>query len=208
MPRQQIRQDRVMAQVEELVPIYHQAVQDDRAREIPLLQQKVAEMCGPHLTSILMNLIGRYYAEKSLYKSALDKKQELLNALLAAPRRVVKLLGRITECVADETDQSWAIVEGPPYQAVRFSDDVDPDEVCAGLPEKTVWVWLVESMGAMSVAGRIAPPLLLNSGMERVMVYDGPVEEGDDALVEEGLEALVEEGLEALVEEGDDHNVQ
>jgi hypothetical protein len=141
-----------------------------------------------------MNLIGRYYAEKGLYKSALHEKQELINTLLAAPRRVVKLLGRVTECVADQTEQSWAIVEGPPYQAVRFSEDVDPDEVCAGLPEETVWVWLVESMGAMSVAGRIAPPFRLDNGMERVMAYDGPVEEGSDALVEEGFTAPVEEG--------------
>ena len=61
----------------------------------PLLQQQVAEMCGPHVVPILMNLIGRYYAEKGLYKSALDEKQELINSLLAAPRRVAKLLGRI-----------------------------------------------------------------------------------------------------------------
>ena len=180
MPRPRESQIRVMEQVEELVPLYHQAVQDERVREIPLLQQRVADICGPHVVPVLMNLIGRYYAEKGLYKSAVDEKQKLLDALLAAPRRVAKLLGRIDEQVDDETEHCWALVEGPPHQAVRFGADVDPDEVCAGLPDEPVWVWLVESMGVTTVAGQIEPTGQLEGGMEQVMVFEGLVEGGAD----------------------------
>ena len=180
MPRPRVNQARVMAQVEELVPLYHRAVQEERAHELPLIQQQVADICGPHVVPILMNLIGRYAAEKELYKSALDEKQELIDRLLAAPRRVARLLGRIGDEVDDPAEPCWAIVEGPPHQAVRFSADLEPDEICAGLPDEPVWVWLVESMGAATVVGRIDPPSLLEVGMEQVMAFEGVVKGGDE----------------------------
>jgi hypothetical protein len=177
------------ARVETLLPMYHEAVKGNRTDEIELLHAHVADVCGmAHVVPVLMSLLGRLYAEKGTYKAAVEEKQQLIDSLLTAPRRVTRLLGRIEPSHDDQTDArghgqtdaGWAIVEGPPHQAVRFGADVDPDVVCAGWPDEPVWVWVVESMGVASVAGRIDPPLPLNAGLERIMVFEGLVEGGDD----------------------------
>jgi hypothetical protein len=109
-------------------------------------------------------------------RAALEKKSKVLDSLLAAPRRIVKVLGLVYEEDGSGESIAWAVLQGPPPQAVRFHADVSPHEICEDHPEDPVWVWLVESPDGLVVLGKIEPPPLLHIGIETEMVFEGLVE--------------------------------
>ena len=174
MARTQLIDQETLAEVAAEVAIHDKAVQEGNPAALPRLVRRVLEICGPDRALIaLATLAARYHGEKSALKAGLDKKSRLLDSLLAAPRRLAKLLGVYREQVDARAEEAWGIVEGPPHQAVRLGPNVDPDEICPDQLDVPVWVWMIESAGTLVVAGRIDPPPLLLAGLEREMVFEG-----------------------------------
>jgi hypothetical protein len=163
--------------VEVEVARYVAAREHGDAGSLATIEKRVLEICGAtRVIATLLAIAGRYRAERVLLDAALEKKSQVLDSLLTAPRRVARVLGLVYE--EDETGQrvAWAILQGPPSQAVRFHAGVSPQDICENHPEEPVWVWLAESVDSLVVLGRIEAPPLLQAGIEREMVFEGLVE--------------------------------
>ncbi len=146
------------------------------------IESRVLEICGGgRVLSILLAIASRYRAERTMLQAALEDKSQVLDSLLAAPRRIARVLGLVHEEVEAGEPIAWAILQGPPPQAVRFHADVAPDEVCEDHPEEPVWVWLAESADSLVVLGKIQTPPLLQVGIEKEMVFEGLVETEGEA---------------------------
>jgi hypothetical protein len=100
--------------------------------------------------------------------------------LLAAPRRIEKVVGLIRDEREGGGLDVWAVVQGPPHRAVRFHPELDPEQVCPDQPDEPVWVWLLESADGLVIVGKITPPvaLLAGEGLDRELSFEGIVEEG------------------------------
>ena len=95
-----------------------------------------------------------------------------IETMLAAPRRLAKVLGIVRE-QRDGMEHAWATIEGPPPLAVRCAPDVDTEELCPVCPGEPVWVWLLESEGSVVVGGRVTPPPLLQASLGQEMAFEG-----------------------------------
>jgi hypothetical protein len=146
-------------------------------RSLPVIENRVLEICGGgRVMSTLLGIASRYRAERTVIAAALESKSQVLDSLLAAPRRIARVLGLVYEDDALGEPVAWAILQGPPCQAVRFHSDLAPHDVCEDHPEDPVWVWLAESAEGSVVLGKIQAPPLLQVGAEKEMVFEGLAE--------------------------------
>lgn len=129
---------------------------------------------GGEVVQMLLARLAVVEAKAGAIQAALAQKTALLESLLAAPRRVTRLLGLTRDC-EDETEGGqevvWGIVAGPPVQACRFHRTVDPEGIWD--PDERVYVWLVESAQGAVIRGRIQPPPLVDVGLEQEVVFEG-----------------------------------
>ena len=170
---------------ESYIDAYSMAVQDGQ-RDLRLsIANDVVEKLGPlKAADQLLSAAGRLQAEGRVLREKLDERNQLLASLMAEPRRIDQVLGLIDEPDEQGGSQAWAVLKGPPNQAVRLSGHLDPEEICPDQLEQPVWVWLINSDGGLVVAGRIEPPALLSATPERELVFDGFA----DSLAETGDE--------------------
>jgi hypothetical protein len=141
------------------------------------IESRVLEICGgARVVPTLLGIASRYRAERTAMQTALEDKSEVLDSLLMAPRRIARVLGLVYE--EDEMGEpvAWAILQGPPCQAVRFHAALAPHDICEDHPEDPVWVWLAESADGLVVLGKIQAPPLLQVGVEKEMVFEGLAE--------------------------------
>lgn len=182
MPRGRQTPTAVQQLVEEHLAAFTAAIEHGNVERRALIASHLVEACGPvETTDALLSLTGRCRAENVALKSHLEEKNELLQSLLAEPRRIDRVLGLIRE-QADGRESVWAVLKGPPYQAAQLGPGVVPEEVCPEDPNEPVWVWLIKgSEESLVVAGTIDPPVLLEAIVENEMVFQGFVETGDSA---------------------------
>ena len=143
------------------------------------VMNRLIERFGSQIVEMLLARLAAAEARCTAIELALAKTKGLLASLLAAPRRVDRLLGLVPGGDDEEEEQVlWGVVAGPPVQACRFHEHVDPKAIWN--PGERVFVWLVQSADGLVIRGRIDPPPLVDSGLEREFVFQGVVEEGDE----------------------------
>ncbi|MDM8008758.1 MAG: hypothetical protein QUV05_21685 [Phycisphaerae bacterium] len=138
---------------------------------------RLIERFGSQIVERLLTRLAAAEARVHAVEEALAKTRNLLDSLLAAPRRIERLLAVVPED-HDGEEVLWGLVAGPPVMACRFHKDVDPEAI--GDPDERVFVWLVQSADGLVIRGRIDVPPLVDSGLEREFVFQGVVEEGDE----------------------------
>lgn len=170
--------DPILPAIEQEVANFAEAVKRGDAAAQAAIVGRVAALCGlDRALVVLLGIAGRYLAERAVVQAALNKKTLILESLLAAPRRIAKVVGLIRETSESGEEVTWAVLQGPPPQAVRFQAELAPQEVCSDDPDEPVWVWLAESADGLAIVGKIEPPRLLHASVEREMVFEGFVEE-------------------------------
>jgi hypothetical protein len=146
------------------------------------VMNRLIERFGSQVVEVLLARIAAAEGRAGAIEVALAKTKGILASLLAAPRRIDRLLGlvRASDDEGDDEEEEvlWGVVAGPPVQACRFHERVDPEAIWD--PEERVYVWLVQSADGLVIRGRIEPPPLVDSGLEREFVFQGVVEEGDE----------------------------
>jgi hypothetical protein len=186
MSDEQTQRRPALPELEAKVAAYGQAIEQGDSETRDRIFREVLVRWG-HIALVegLMVLAARARAENSALTSSLREKERLFEAMLAAPRRLAKVLGIVRE-ERDGVEEPWAVVEGPPHLAVQCVPDLNPEELCPDWPDEPVWTWLIESEGSLVVAGRITPPPLLQAGLEQEMVFEGFLEdEGVDDEIED-----------------------
>jgi len=188
MTRTRASDEGALAAIEEEMAHYDRALREGELRRIPEIEGRLVQRCGPeNVLRQLLHYAARTRARMLAYQQDLEKKVRLIQRILAAPRRIGRVLGLLREG-PDEQDAAepgaedvWAVIKGPPTQAVRLHPDLDPAEVFPEPVEEPVWVWILESADSLVVTGRITPPALLvaEEGLRREMVFEGLVEEGE-----------------------------
>jgi len=143
------------------------------------VMNRLIERFGSQIVEVLLARVAAAEARAGALELALAKTKGLLASLLSAPRRVDRLLGLIQGSDDDEEEERglWGVVAGPPVQACRFHKNAKPEAIWNS--EERVFVWLVQSADGLVIRGRIEPPALVDSGLEREFVFQGVVEEGD-----------------------------
>jgi len=172
------KRDEDDAVVQKELELFSQAIETGDQNGIIGVMSRLIERFGSQIVEMLLARLAAAEARARAVEAALAKAKDLLASLLAAPRRVDRLLGLVPEHENGEVVQ-WGLVSGPPIQACRFHKDADPTAI--GNPDdERIFVWLVQSADGLVIRGRIDVPPLVDSGLEREFVFQGVVEEGDE----------------------------
>jgi len=173
------KRDEDDAVVQKELELFSQAIETGDQNGIIGVINRLIERFDSQIVEMLLARLAAAEARARAVEAALAKTKDLLASLLAAPRRVDRLLGLVTDDGDEEEEQTvWGVVAGPPVQACRFHEKADPAAIWN--PDERVFVWLVQSPDGLVIRGRIEPPPLVDSGLEREFVFQGVVEEGDE----------------------------
>jgi hypothetical protein len=162
--------------LDEQVASYTKAVEArDEAATSLILAQLLGEF-GPRALEFVLASLVACRGENRALGAALTTKSALLNSVLAAPRKFMRLMGFV-----EEEGACWGVVSGPPLQAVRFHPGVDVAALRTSLEddERRVWVWLVESAGGLVALGPVTMPPSVDAGLERELVFENVLDRSD-----------------------------
>jgi len=175
-PLENVKKAMLQGRLEAAVGEYMRAAAGRDRASMAAVESRLAEWSrGEPVVAVLLQLASRRTAELCAMQDAYAKKSATLDSLLAQPRRIAKAVGLIHDESEGERI-TWAVIQGPPDQAVRIGANLSPEQICEDCPEHPVWVWLAESAQSVVVVGKITAPPLLQVGTQRAMVFEGLVE--------------------------------
>ncbi len=124
MPRLQQSRAAIEQRTEQHLAAYIQAVQQGDSASLAVIASSLAESGDSvEVLNAMLRVAAQCRAENAVLKTHLDEKNELLQSLLAEPRRIDQMLGLIRE-QSNGRETVWAVLKGPPCQAAPLGPGV------------------------------------------------------------------------------------